>query len=199
VPDKQPEVRRHGVAGPLNRTIPSPALHTSPPSNPLTQTQGVSYALSTIALPSLALLPSASRAAQALSTIQERSTRRILTLASISSLSLLTCYTLASPRGKHPYLLWTALVGFVGGQGVEWWFNGFSRFGFSSGGVKGRGGKEMEVGEKGYVQVEQEEGTVNGERVEAEMAREARTQNVRTVVGLVGFLMGVVGIWGDGA
>ncbi|ETN44650.1 uncharacterized protein HMPREF1541_10320 [Cyphellophora europaea CBS 101466] len=147
---------------------------------------GVSYSLSTITLPSLAVLPSAARAARALATIQERATRRILTLASVSSISLVTCYTLASPRGKHPYLLWTALVGLIGGQGVEYWFNGWTRFTL-----------KRQSKETGYVEVESSE--INGEKVEAEMAREVRTQNVRTAVSLVGFLMGVVGIWGDGA
>lgn len=148
--------------------------------------QGVSYSLSTITLPSLAVLPSAARAARALATIQERATRRILTLASISSISLVTCYTLASPRGKHPYLLYTALAGLLGGQGVEYWYNGLARFTL-----------KRQSKETGYVEVESSE--VNGEKVEAEMAREVRTQNVRTAVSLVGFLMGMVGIWGDGA
>lgn len=40
---------------------------------------------------------------------------------------------------------------------------------------------------------------VNGEKVEMEMARERKVQLVRTVVSGVGFMMGVVGIWGDGA
>lgn len=40
---------------------------------------------------------------------------------------------------------------------------------------------------------------VNGEKVEMEMARERKVQLVRTVVSGIGFMMGVVGIWGDGA
>ena len=75
----------------------------------------------------------------------------------------------------------------IGGQGVEYWYNGFTRFS-----LRGSSGRET-----GYVEVDSSD--VNGEKVEAEMAREVRTQNVRTVVCLVGFLMGVVGIWGDGA
>jgi autophagy-related protein 33 len=78
------------------------------------------------------------------------------------------------------------MVSFIGGQGVEYWYNGWARFGLK------RNGRES-----GYVEVESSE--VNGEKVEAEMAREVRTQNVRSAIGLVGFAMGVVGIWGDGA
>jgi len=146
---------------------------------------GVSYNLTTITLPSLALLPSAARASRTLSFIQQRSTRQILTLASVASISLVTAYTCASRRGKHPYLLWTALVAFLGGQGVEYWFNGFERFPS----VKG-------TRETGYFEVESE---VNGEKVEAEMRREGRLQRIRALVSGIGFAMGVVGIWGDGA
>lgn len=44
-----------------------------------------------------------------------------------------------------------------------------------------------------------EEGGVNGETVESEMARERWVQGLRTGIAGVGFAMGVVGIWGDGA
>jgi len=68
------------------------------------------------------------------------------------------------------------------------------------------------MGESEYVSVERREtsggssgedyndnNAVNGEKVEMEMARERKIQLVRTVVSGVGFMMGVVGIWGDGA
>lgn len=40
---------------------------------------------------------------------------------------------------------------------------------------------------------------VNGESVQREMVRERRLQKVRTWVLGLGFSMGIVGIWGDGA
>ena len=190
----------------------------------------MSYTLTTLAIPSLSHLPSASKASATLSYIQTTSTRQILTLASISSLSLLTAYSLASPRGKHPYLLWTALVSFLGGQGVEYWFNGLSRFpslrsrastsedrlarggvSSSSGGARRKAHAETSPSNSGYVDVvatpatsptevsEDDEMSVNGEKVEMEMVRERRVQKVRTLVAGLGFAMGVVGIWGDGA
>ncbi|KAK5043592.1 hypothetical protein LTR84_011399 [Exophiala bonariae] len=172
---------------------------------------GTSYTLTNI-LPSLALLPSASLAARTLTTIQTQSTRQILTLASISSLSLLTAYTLAPARGKHPYLLWTALVSFLGGQGVEYWYNGLSRFpsvnssrsGRRSGGATSarRGDSPATGSDSGYIEVDplgQSEEQVNGEKVELEMSRERKVQKVRSWVAGLGFAMGVVGIWGDGA
>lgn len=42
-------------------------------------------------------------------------------------------------------------------------------------------------------------GDINGEKVEMEMKRERKVQVVRTLVSGLGFMMGVVGIWGDGA
>jgi autophagy-related protein 33 len=68
---------------------------------------------------------------------------------------------------------------------VEYWYNGFSRFPS----LKGNGS------ESGYVEVD----GINGEKVEMEMIRERRVQGIRSLVSGVGFAMGVVGIWGDGA
>lgn len=58
-------------------------------------------------------------------------------------------------------------------------------------------GREASSGTSGSEDVN--ENAVNGEKVESEMARERKVQLVRTVVSGAGFLMGVVGIWGDGA
>jgi autophagy-related protein 33 len=152
------------------------------------------------------LLPSASLASRTLSTIQTKSTRQILTLASISSLSLIAAFTLASPRGRHPYLLWTALVAFVGGQGVEYWYNGLSRFPSLTTTPKTKSSPAAASSSDGgsYIEVEPDSGDdnnnqVNGEKVEQEMTRERQIQYVRAWIAGVGFAMGVVGIWGDGA
>lgn len=169
---------------------------------------GTSYTLAHLTLPTLALLPNASTASAQLTTLQSATTRTTLTLASVSSLSLITAFALASKRNKHPYLLWTALVSFAAGQGVEWWFNGFERFPtFRARKAvvsreEGRGRKGL--GESEYVSVDREasegrEEQVNGEKVEMEMGREKKVQSVRTLIAGLGFMMGVVGIWGDGA
>ena len=144
--------------------------------------------------------------------LQLATTRTTLTLASISSLSLITAFTLASRRNKHPYLLWTALVSFIGGQGVEWYFNGFERFPSLRSSKPAKVAEESvrgrKLGDSEYVSVGRETSSgseddqmqaVNGEKVEREMARERKVQSVRTLVVGTGFLMGVVGIWGDGA
>ena len=56
--------------------------------------------------------------------------------------------------------------------------------------------------ESGYIELESDSShdhQVNGEKVELEMARERKVQKVRSWVAGIGFAMGVVGIWGDGA
>jgi hypothetical protein len=87
-------------------------------------------------------------------------------------------------------------MAFLGGQGVEYYYNGLSRF--------PRLRSKKTDGSKSYVMVEEDEEdaegmTVNGEKVEAEMSRERRVQGVRALVSGIGFAMGIVGIWGDGA
>lgn len=104
-------------------------------------------------------------------------------------------------------------MSFIGGQGVEYWFNGFSRFpswalnsrstrGKSGSARPARGPSPAASDESGYIEVESDSGDdqqVNGEKVELEMTRERKIQKVRSWIAGVGFVMGVVGIWGDGA
>ena len=59
-------------------------------------------------------------------------------------------------------------------------------------------GREVSSSSGGSGIVENE-AEVNGEKVELEMARERKVQFVRMCVSGTAFLMGVVGIWGDGA
>ena len=76
-------------------------------------------------------------------------------------------------------------MGQIGGQGVEYWYNGLSRF------PKLRSTN----GEAGYVEVED----VNGEIVEKKARDQQRFEFVKAGVSALGFVMAVVGIWGDGA
>jgi len=97
---------------------------------------------------------------------------------------------------------------------VEYWFNGFSRF--PSWRLSGRSISRAKSGrapparvsspsasdESGFIEVESDSGDdhqVNGEKVELEMMRERKVQRVRSLIAGIGFAMGVVGIWGDGA
>lgn len=133
---------------------------------------GVSYTLSTQALPSLLTLPSAKPAAHTLSQQKTLSTLHIRALSAVSAVSLLTAFALSPPRIRHPYLLWTALVA-------------------TGSGALGLGFESNKV-IKG-------DDDVNGEEVEKSARDQQFMEFVRTLVAGTGFAMGVVGIWGDGA
>lgn len=73
---------------------------------------------------------------------------------------------------------------------------------FTSPSTTRRGASPATGSDSGFIEVEplgQSEDHINGEKVESEMARERRVQKVRSWIAGVGFAMGVVGIWGDGA
>lgn len=208
--------------------------------------QGVSYSVSNIAIPALQALPTASNAANTLKDIQKRTRRRVLRFSTAAAISLLTAFSMSSPRRKHPYLIWTSLFALIGGGGLEWWSTGSlkavccasvccgssgrssSGFGIGSwfatrlgcGNKKNSknvieedlstsgAGSEIEIveatdaqsaGASATATPAPEEEDVNGESVELEMVRERRLQKVRTLILGLGFSMGVVGIWGDGA
>ncbi|KAK2742401.1 hypothetical protein FQN55_007839 [Onygenales sp. PD_40] len=84
---------------------------------------GLSYTTSIITIPSLQSLPNASTAARTLKDLQLRTRKHVLTLSHLTTISLFTAFTLSSPRRKHPYLIWTALMSLIGGAGLEWWHN----------------------------------------------------------------------------
>ncbi|EGD87765.1 hypothetical protein H112_04232 [Trichophyton rubrum D6] len=84
---------------------------------------GLSYSMSSITLPALQGLPTASVASQALTDIQFRARRAALTLSHITVFTLITAFSLSSPRRRHPYLLWTSAFALLGGLGLELYTN----------------------------------------------------------------------------
>ena len=138
--------------------------------------KGVSYTLSTQSLPSLLTLPSAKPAAYTLSQTARLATIHIRTLSTISTVSLALAFYLSPPRVRHPYLLWTSLLAASSGA-----LNLAMR---------------QDMGERVVKDVV---GEVNGEQVEKKAREQQWIEFVRMGVSGVGFAMGVVGIWGDGA
>ncbi|KAK3672006.1 hypothetical protein LTR78_008181 [Recurvomyces mirabilis] len=137
---------------------------------------GVSYTLSTQSLPSLLTLPSAKPAAYTLNQTARLATLHITTLSTISCISLATAFALSSPRQRHPYLLWTSLAAAS---------SGLLNF-------------AMDASTRSSAAIE-EVGEINGEQVEKKARDLQWVEFVRMGVSGVGFVMGVVGIWGDGA
>ncbi|KAI8966039.1 hypothetical protein F5Y11DRAFT_311218 [Daldinia sp. FL1419] len=180
---------------------------------------GTSYTLSSVTLPSLLELPSASSAAKAFRNLTSTASTHLTSLASLSGSAFILAFVL-SPRGfKHPYLLYTSIFCF--GTRLSDYVTP-SIFGApvssSSAAAQRRaavaqarrdkkaarrmeasyedlGGSHSDDGASS----EEHEEDFNGEEVRSEVEYFARNQLVQTVLAGIGFAMAVVGIWGDGA
>ncbi|KAF2862332.1 hypothetical protein K470DRAFT_213030 [Piedraia hortae CBS 480.64] len=130
---------------------------------------GVSYTLSTQTLPALLTLPSAKSASNTFRHVARLSALHITALSAVSSLSLGLAFVLSPARIRHPYLLWTSLAA------------------AGSGALTLAGKSDLDGSD------------VNGEEVEKTTRAQQYMEFVRTGISGLGFAMGVVGIWGDGA
>ncbi|KAK5008919.1 hypothetical protein BJ546DRAFT_835072 [Cryomyces antarcticus] len=137
---------------------------------------GVSYTLATQTLPSLLTLPSAKPAYHTFLHLQTLAKNNLRTLTAVAITSLTAAYALSPSRGRHPYLLWTALTAAMGG-GVDFVLR------HDEDKLRQQGGE----GEN-----------VNGEQVQAAVEQFRIAEMVRTGVSGMAFAMAVVGIWGDG-
>jgi autophagy-related protein 33 len=167
--------------------------------------QGVSYSLSSITLPSLLHLPTAPLASQTHNYIRThgRAAQRFLSILSISALSL--AYILSPRRSRHPYLIWTALACGLGAtpkvvDRIAARVSGSSRSHSSS----ERSLKaEEQLSESGVMvgqsSSSEDEEDINGEVVRRAVEKSQVVEQVKTGLWGLGFVMGVVGIWGDGA
>ncbi|TVY73461.1 hypothetical protein LSUE1_G005442 [Lachnellula suecica] len=173
--------------------------------------QGLSYTLSTLTVPTLLTLPSATSASRAFTNLSSLSLIHLRALAGISSSSFFLAYLLSPRSQKHPYLLWTTL--FVGASGLTDFIlrptpsakpaskprqrdrKGKGRQMDASYEVLGASDRDSE----GTVSGEEMEDDVNGEEVRGQMEGFMMSQLARTAIAGVGFMMSIVGIWGDGA
>lgn len=141
--------------------------------------QGVSYTLSTISLPSLLTLPSAKPAAYTLAQTFRLASLHIRTLSTISTVALALAFWLSPSRVRHPYLIWTSLVA------------------ASAGAMNLVADKSLKERRGGRMEEDMED--VNGEEVERRARGLQWLEGARTLAGGAGFVMSVVGIWGDKA
>ena len=203
-------------------------------ANRLSQ-QGLSYSLSTLTVPSLLSLPSASSAARAFSYLVSTAKKHLGTLTSISASSFLLAFLLSPKPVRHPYLLYTSILVASSGLVVSDLVAPYlfitkssspsSTPAASLAAAAKKQKKERAAAKRAQMEASYEvlgssstsahsdEGTVSGEEIEAEeeVARdingeEVRTevegflkkQMVQTAISGLGFLMAVIGIWGDG-
>lgn len=157
---------------------------------------GVSYTTTTTTLPPIQSLPSAQPASNTFQHLRALAHRHQLLLSTLSSTSLLLAYTLSPPRGRHPYLLWATLaIGF-----------GYTKeiYGSVVGRVKGKGDESRARSRTPDSSDEEWEvegastGSLNGEAVREGMEKWRGKMVGRTAVWGVGWLVTVVGLWGDG-
>ncbi|KAK7924823.1 hypothetical protein PG985_006877 [Apiospora marii] len=185
---------------------------------------GVSYTLSTLTIPSLLDLPSASSAAKAFGGLSKTANTHLNALTGVAGSAFLLAFTL-SPRGyRHPYLLYTSL--FVLGTKLTDFVTP-TIFGTSTSDASSRAtrrrraaaatarkekqaARRMEASYEVLGDSHSDEGAMstsgeeldedtNGEEVRSEVELFVKNQFMQTALAGVGFTMAVLGLWGDGA
>ncbi|KAH7376285.1 hypothetical protein B0T11DRAFT_324210 [Plectosphaerella cucumerina] len=193
---------------------------------------GLSYSLSAISVPSILSLPSAASASRAFQSLLATSTLRTRALTGLSTASLLLAFVLSPRAHRHPYLLYTSILGLTAGLSeyvTPYIISSASedssrrdsaarmaalreRFAArdaaraarlakmeTSYEILGDNHSEGTGSASGGEDLEFEEETLNGEEVRGEVLAFRKTQYVQTGIASLGFLLAVVGIWGDGA
>ncbi|KAG4425817.1 hypothetical protein IFR04_001024 [Cadophora malorum] len=174
---------------------------------------GLSYSLTTLTLPTLLTLPSASTASKAFANLNTSSVLHLRTLAGVSSTSFLLAYLLSPRSQKHPYLLWTTL--FVVSSGfAEYLVRPYvSKSTTSARTVKPKTkkgkGRQMDSSyevlgasdrdSEGTISGEEMDEDINGEEIREQVEGYMKVNIAKTIIAGIGFAMSTVGIWGDGA
>ena len=167
-------------------------------------TQGISATLGLFSVPALLALPSANNASTAFAELT-RTTGVIRTLAGISATTFLAAFVFAPEDLRHPYLLWSTLL--VGASGCFDLFLGQTAAPVVVATKKAKEPRrrmdasyEM-VGDstsEGKLSDYLAEETVNGEELRKAMVQFATTEKIRYAVSSMGFVLSLVGLWGDG-
>ncbi|KAM0804203.1 hypothetical protein BDR22DRAFT_960313 [Usnea florida] len=157
---------------------------------------GVSYTTITTTLPPIQSLPSSQPASSTFQHVRTLVHRHQLLLSTISSSSLLLAYAISPPRRRHPYLLWaTFAIGLGYTKEIYAGVVGKAKTKGEESGIRSRtpdsSDEEWEV-EGGSA------GGMNGEAVREGMEKWRGKMLGRTWVWGVGWLVTVVGLWGDG-
>ncbi|GKT98732.1 hypothetical protein FLAG1_00375 [Fusarium langsethiae] len=165
---------------------------------------GVSYSISSLALPALLRLPSSASASHGLSTLSAALKTPVLALTSLASAPFLISFFLAPRSSRHPYLLYTALLATLSSVAPILIPTPAPRRAAASAPRKSSRAKmeaSYEVLGDAHSEPASDEDIedINGEEVRAEVEGLTRSYLARTAISALGFAMAVVGIWGDGA
>lgn len=211
------------MTSPLRYAVLNPTLYEAPPADhaPI---QGLSYTLSTLTVPTLLTLPSASTAAKAFRSLTTTATTHLRTLAGISSTAFFLAFALSPRSARHPYLLYTSVLVAISRLSVSDFVAPYlfahphtpaQRQSPSATARKDRsatrrmeasydviGGSDAHSDSASDRSIEDDpaaaDNNVNGEEVRGEVEVFLKKQVVSTATAGLGFLMAVVGIWGDG-
>lgn len=178
-----------------------------------------------MSIPSILSLPSASSASRAFQNLLTTSTLQSRILTGLSTTSLLAAFFFSPRSYRHPYLLYTSILAFTAGfsEYITPYILSTTEDGSSRQDAAARLAARRErltarasartakmeasyevLGDAqsdgtGSEDLDAEEENLNGEEVRVEVVSFLKTQYVQTAVASLGFLMAVVGIWGDGA
>ncbi|KAI0022240.1 hypothetical protein F4780DRAFT_211012 [Xylariomycetidae sp. FL0641] len=181
---------------------------------------GTSYTLSTLTIPSLLELPSASAAAKSFRSLAATASTHLTTLTGVSGTAFLLAFALSPSGYRHPYLIYTSL--FCLGSRLTDYVTP-SIFGAPAGSAAASqrraaraqarkdkaAARRMEASyevlgdshsDEGAASASGEEADedVNGEEVRSEVEFFVRNQMIQTALAGLGFMMAIVGVWGDG-
>lgn len=191
---------------------------------------GLSYTLSTLTVPTLLTLPSASTAAKAFRSLTTTARTHLRSLAGVSSTAFFLAFALSPRPVRHPYLLYTstlvALSRLAVSDLVAPYLFAQSQTSSSSSQRQQSSASRKETrsstrrmemsydvigadahseatldsaSDKSAEEEHVADGSINGEEVRGEVEAFLKKQMVSTGLAGLGFLMAVVGIWGDGA
>ncbi|KAJ0162031.1 Autophagy-related protein 33 [Colletotrichum tanaceti] len=196
---------------------------------------GLSYSLSTVTVPSILSLPSASDALRAFKNLYPGATARLRILTGVSATSFLLAFFLSPRAFRHPYLVYSSVLCLTSGlaeQITPYVLKSSSESSKESIAARRQASREREEarkaarlarqearmeasyevlgdahsdgagsasGDEAAAAAATEEEALNGEEVRSEVESFRKTQLVQSAVASFGFLLSVVGIWGDGA
>ncbi|WYZ42888.1 hypothetical protein EsH8_VI_000587 [Colletotrichum jinshuiense] len=195
---------------------------------------GLSYSLSTVSVPSILSLPSASDALRAFQNLYPGATARLRLLTGVSATSFLLAFFLSPRAFRHPYLVYSSVLCLTSGlaeQITPYILKSSPESSKEAIAARQQARREREEARKAARLARQEarmeasyevlgdtqsdgagsasgdesaaaaaeEEALNGEEVRSEVEGFRKTQIVQTAIASFGFLLSVIGIWGDGA
>ncbi|KAF5603673.1 Autophagy-related 33 [Fusarium subglutinans] len=165
---------------------------------------GVSYSITSLTLPVLLRLPSSNSASHGLASLNAALKTPLLALTSLAAAPFLISFALAPRSSRHPYLLYTGLLATLSFVAPLLIPAPATRHVASSAPRQSPRAKmeaSYEVLGDAHSEPASEEDIddINGEGVRVEVEGLVHNYIARTAFSALGFIMAVIGIWGDGA